>query len=409
MRILWQNEHYPDVIKGGGGAINTYYITKCLAELGHSVEIVARGSRNGVITRDDHAGISIFRMPGLGLPGPLWPIWPLLEPRYLRPILAPVLSPFNGFVCVDAAYAICMKQLFPRVPLVFRVEGTRKGYEAAVPSDGEEKNRLPDIKRRILERLLAFENDFMDKRAWNQCDAAVVKSEFMKKDLLDLYRVPERKIHVIPNGVDFCRYSSAQPGCLASELRDHDEDRLVILYCGRLVKMKNLPYLFRAVSLMRRKAQCVTVVLGDGEEKESLQMEARALGIASQVKFLGHTEHVENYFAASDIFVLPSTYEPFGNALLEAMSAGLPCLALRPDFVNVRNASREIISDGETGYLVDPNNPGELAAKLDYLVSHPEQRKNAGQQGKALIRTKFSWTQCASRYVELLQQCSREG
>src|SRR4029077_14274009 len=97
----------------------------------------------------------------------------------------------------------------------------------------------------------------------------------------------------------------------------------------------------------------------------------------------------------SDIFVLSSIFEPFGFALVEAMAAGLPCVALRPDFLKIRTAMAEHISDGQTGYLVDGTDPADLASKLDLLAADPETRKRMGEAGQIVCKTKYTWESCA--------------
>lgn len=403
LRILWQNEHYPDVVKGGGGAINTYYIVTALQRLGHNPVILARGPHGVGIFRESVNGTSVIRFSPPTIPDPLWPLWPLLEPHYLQKAITEIVTPFDMFVCVDAPYALSIKRLYPRRPLIFRVEGTRKSYEASVaPPPREARWSLEERKQQFFGRLLVLENDLMDRLAWRRCDAIVVKSEFMKRELLTVYGVPPEKIHVVPNGVDFNRYAFAQATQQTLDrLGNPDGTKVVITFCGRLVRMKNLSYLLRAFARMRFRNCCVLALVGEGDERKALEEETQRLGIASQVRFLGYTQRVEEFLAASDIFVLPSTYEPFGNALLEAMAAGLPCVALRPDFKKVRTASPEIIVHDETGYLVDSQDPDDLSRTLDRLAGDPSLRRRIGETAQRYCRDTYSWHTCAQQYVEL--------
>ena len=99
---------------------------------------------------------------------------------------------------------------------------------------------------------------------------------------------------------------------------------------------------------------------------------------------------------------MPSVYEPFGNALLEAMAAGLPSIALRPGLANVRTAANEILNDLRTGFLVSGESPEELAQKLDLLVSNPQLRAEVGSAGQIVCRNKYNWSACASQYLDIL-------
>jgi glycosyltransferase involved in cell wall biosynthesis len=402
-RVLWQNEHYPDPVKGGGGAINTYYIVKELAGLGCDPLILAQGDKNGGGREEDVGGTRVLRVSPRRPPDALWPIWPVLSAAYLRQTLTGITRQFAGFVCIDAPYALSLKRLHPNRPLVCRIEGTAKGYRAAISDDCPPITTLADRRVDFLRRFLFWQNDLCDRLAWRRSDALVVKSQFMRDDVTRLYGIRPEKIHVIPNGVDHERYASARPSPRTLEdMGNADRNKIVITYCGRLVKMKNLSFLLQAYATMRLRKRCVVVLVGEGDQRAPLANEARSLGIGAGVRFVGHTTRVEEYLAASDVFVLPSTYEPFGNALLEAMAAGLPCLALRPDGLTVRTASAEIIADGVSGYLVDGRDPNDLAAKLDLLCREPSLRLRLGQAGRRIAAERFSWRRCAEAYLELL-------
>jgi glycosyltransferase involved in cell wall biosynthesis len=166
--------------------------------------------------------------------------------------------------------------------------------------------------------------------------------------------------------------------------------------------MKNVSFLLKAFALMKYKQKAVVTIVGEGEQRETLQKEARALGIADQTRFVGYSSEVEKFLAAADIFVLSSVYEPFGNALIEAMAAGVACVALRPDLVRIKTASNEILTDNENGFLVAGDSPSELSAKLDYLVCNPDVRKKIGKAGQDTCKNRYDWTRCAAQYLELL-------
>jgi glycosyltransferase involved in cell wall biosynthesis len=409
LNILWQNEHYPDPIKGGGGAVNTFYIVRAMESLGHDVEILARGSQSGGPIREEFKGTKIIRAETPRPPDFLWPIWQLLEPYELRKVLNPIGYRFDAFFCIDAPYALSLKRLYPSRPLIFRVEGTTKGHNKAVSHVPLNGTSLSEQKRRLLRKMLILESDLVDRVAWRRCDAIVVKSEFMKNDLISLYRVPRNKIHIIPNGVDFVRYANVKvrPELLA-RIGNADRNKVVIAFAGRLVRMKNVPYLLAAFARMRERKRCMLIILGEGDQRDDLERLAGELSIAEDVKFVGHADRVEDYLAVSDIFVLPSTYEPFGNALIEAMAAGLPCIALRPDFHKIRLASTEILDHGQTGFLVDPADASDLAVRLDELAADPSVRRRIGQAAQKDCQSKYDWDNCARAYLDLTETLMRD-
>jgi glycosyltransferase involved in cell wall biosynthesis len=405
MNILWQNEHYPDVVKGGGGAVNTYYIVRSMLTLGHNVLILSQGGEQESLKNEHVNGTPVLRMPKPRLPGKLWPLWPCLESYYLRRPLSDICGPFDGFVAIDAPYALTMKRLYPSRPLVYRVEATVRSHAAAVPDDPRTRGfSFNEQKLNALSKIMTYENELVEQLAWKKCDALVVKSEFMRSELLKLYNLKTDKVHVVPNGVDYARYAEAKPSAATIErLGKNGTGKVVIVYCGRLVRMKNVDFLLRGFARMRTKDRCLLVIIGDGEERINLEKEAATLEIAGDVRFIGKTDRVEEFFAAADIFVLPSTYEPFGNALVEAMAAGRPCVVLRPDGVQIRTASAEIIDDGQSGYFVKPD-PSDLATRLDSLVLNPGLRRVVGKRAQLVCYERYNWGKCAGEYVRLLKE-----
>ena len=90
------------------------------------------------------------------------------------------------------------------------------------------------------------------------------------------------------------------------------------------------------------------------------------------------------------------------------MAAGLPCLALRPDFKKIRLASAEILDDGETGFLVNPADASDLAARLDQLAADSAMRRRMGQAAQIVCERKYNWESCARAYLDLAQSIMRD-
>lgn len=404
MKILWQTEHYPDARKGGGSVTNTRYISEELRRLDHDVTILANG-RGQAMPGAAGADRDVMRLTPPRLPDRLWPIWPLLEPLALRKPLAAFSEVFDAFVCHDPGHSLALKHLHPARPVVCRVVGAARIHDACVAPRLKTKRTVLGWSRQGTSRLMALLDDQLDLRAWLKADALVVQSEFMKRDVAALYGIPTERIRVIPSGVDHERFARAQPGAaIRALIGDPLLDRTIVTFCGRLVPMKNVSYLLQGLAAMRQRHRCLLLIAGDGGERPRLEGEARQLGVGQDVRFLGHTERVDEILALSDLFVLPSVYEPFANALLEAMAAGLPCLALRPDFRAVRTSGTEIVRDGDTGFLVNPNDPRDLADRLDFFVTHPPERKAMGARAQQWCGQTYSWTTCARRYLLVLEE-----
>lgn len=194
--------------------------------------------------------------------------------------------------------------------------------------------------------------------------------------------VPRAHITVIPNGVDAARFASATP---AREALGVNGASAVIGSVGCLAPRKDYGTLLEALALLRERHPGVRLVLvGDGPERAALERRAQALELGSRVRFLGERPDVERLLPAMDVFVLSSREEGIPNALLEAMAAGRPAVA------TAVGGTREILADGETGWLVPASSPPALAAALDDALSHPEEARRRGARAGAVARERLS-------------------
>ena len=110
---------------------------------------------------------------------------------------------------------------------------------------------------------------------------------------------------------------------------------------------------------------------------------------------------LDQLFTESAVFAMPSFCEPFGLAIIEAMSHGLPVIGSTVD------AMHEIIREGETGYLVEPGNAEELAGRLIELLSSSELCRVMGEAGRARVKTSFLWSQVVDRIEQDLREVAR--
>lgn len=173
-------------------------------------------------------------------------------------------------------------------------------------------------------------------------------SEQCKREVQHYYDVPDRRIEIIYNGVDLSEFHPDNREAFRTEIRqkhDADPDDFVVLFVGSGFLRKGLPYLLEGIGQMDTPPQLW--VAGNGDIS-GYSGKATSLGIDDQTLFLGAKDQIERYYAAADVFVLPSVYEPFGTVVLEAMASGLPVL------VSNEAGASEIITNGEEGYSLDP-------------------------------------------------------
>ena len=171
-----------------------------------------------------------------------------------------------------------------------------------------------------------------------------------------------------------------------------------MLYAGRLRTRKAVAVLVEAFATVHRRAPPARLRLaGDGEQRPALEAQVRRLGLAGVVVFEGAVPHhrMPELYAAADVFCLPSLYEGFPLAILEAMAAGLPVVATRVA------GNPEAVDDGVHGRLVEAEDAAALAAALLDLIEDPEGRQRMGRQARRRVEEEFSIERIGAAYREL--------
>ena len=176
------------------------------------------------------------------------------------------------------------------------------------------------------------------------------------------------------------------------------EKKKAFVSVGRLEKVKGYDLLIQAFSLISDKVPEWTLTLfGHGDEREALQKQAESFHIADKVEFAGEDLHAFLKARECEVFVLSSRSEGMPNSLLEAMAAGLACVAF-----DCQNGPRELITHGENGLLVSAENVDELAAGMLLLAQNDEMRQKLAIQaqnirfGHSPEQTALSWSRYAN-------------
>jgi L-malate glycosyltransferase len=256
--------------------------------------------------------------------------------------------------------------------------------------------RLARVPRVVIEEISDGENRSKRAQALFRLyallsDECIAVSHYAKQQLVDT-GIPERRIRVIVNGVSAPNLpSEAGRAELRAEWNIGEGD-LVVCTIGRLHnEHKRLTDLIEAVALAQRSdARLKLLIVGGGNERPALEQHAERQGIAERVTFTGYQTDVGLALSVADVFALASARESFGLVAVEAMLAGLPVVATSV------GGLREIVADGETGYLVPPFAPDRFAQALLELCASAELRRRMGDAGRVRGEARFS----AQRYVE---------
>ncbi len=218
--------------------------------------------------------------------------------------------------------------------------------------------------------------------------------------LVNRIKLPTTKVTLINNGVADTGPASAERKLEARENLGIRPDDFIIGSCGRLLdEHKRFSDLIHAFVRVRQQVgNARLLIIGDGPDEAMLRGLAGQLGVSDDVLFAGYQGETRPYYDIMDIFALASAHEAFGLVLVEAMHAGLPVVATRVGGIPT------VVRHGETGFLVEPKDPAELAEKLLVLTNDSSLRKSMGRVGHERAKAEFG----AGRYVRLfdeLYQC----
>jgi len=219
-----------------------------------------------------------------------------------------------------------------------------------------------------------------------------------REELDEVHRLglhPRHGVYHVGNGIDLRRFRP--------RLAPPRNARSVILCVARFEPVKNQGMLLHALAALRARQAPVLWLVGDGPCRARYAREAQRLGLADRVKFLGYRYDIPELVAAADVAVLTSLKEGIPRALMEAMAVGVPVVA-----TDVKG-SREVVVDGQTGFLVPLGDTQALAGRLSQLLDSPALRRDLGARGVEHARRHFDEERIVERLVGLyrvaLQAC----
>jgi glycosyltransferase involved in cell wall biosynthesis len=224
----------------------------------------------------------------------------------------------------------------------------------------------------------------------------VAVAEDVRRFLADRIGVPREKLRTIYNGIDVKTACCADDGVRVRHELGIPERTPVLGTIANLYPVKGHTFLLKAAAEVARAVPlAVWLLAGRGRLLGELEDEARRLGIADQVRFLGFRDDAAALLQAVNVFILPSLSEGLPVAVLEAMAAGKPVVATDV------GGNREVIVDGQTGFLVPPRDAGALAARTITLLTDKSLADRYGAEGQARVREEFSLERMVSAYEEL--------
>lgn len=233
------------------------------------------------------------------------------------------------------------------------------------------------------------------------CQVIMANSEMVKKQIMDHYAVDPNKIVVIHNGVDTSKFNIQAREKYRTSIRKEygiDSHRPVIIFVSHDFKLKRLDTVLQAMTLLDEKY--MLLVVGNGKKKSYVEWVEKN-HLDKRVLFLGPKKDMEKYYAAADISVLPTIYDAFANVCLEAMASGLPVITTKT------NGFAEVITEGEDGFILENQNPNELANKIKLL--EPETESSKMKKSAAARALDFTTEKHISQVVKLYEKTTVAG
>ena len=243
----------------------------------------------------------------------------------------------------------------------------------------------------------------IEKQAAQNADLVVTISKYSEKKTIDLYRVNPARIRIVPNGVDPERFKpAADADCTRLKERLGVGDRQMVLFVGRLIPRKGLPYLIEAAkTIVKERSETLFVIAGDGPLKSKLAAEVKQANLARNFAFVGDVSEADLplLYGCADVFAFPSIQEGQGIALLEAQACAKPVVAFNLSGVN------EAVVDQETGLLVKPESD-ELSHAILRLLGNESLRQKMGNAGRTRITNELTWDICAQKMLSVYREAA---
>ena len=402
--FVWE---YPPKLVGGLG---TYadYITREFVGLGHDVTVFTLNSGE-LKTREVMKGVEVHRPKNVDASN----VFPMFVTEDLKKwgtnirffndiFIHNNLSAakfINEFVkkeghCFDA---VCVYDWLSsisgiiiknetKVPVVFHVHSTEFGRSGGHGSG-------------VVSHL--------ESAAGEAADRVITVSHAMREDLTR-HGWPKSKISVVWNGIDPKRYDPKK--CREEDVEKIREkygvknDESMLFFLGRLTWVKGVRNLVQAMpSILREYPKAKLVILGKGEQQNDVTETASRLGISDKVvscfEFIPEEERILHY-AASDVCIFPSTYEPFGIVSLEAMSMAKPVVVGAHGVVGFRE---QVLPSGQdqNGIHVNGGDPADIAWGVKQVLKDPQRAKKWGANARKHILQYFTWTKAAEQTLEI--------
>jgi N-acetyl-alpha-D-glucosaminyl L-malate synthase BshA len=228
-------------------------------------------------------------------------------------------------------------------------------------------------------------------------DAVTAVSEYLRAETDRVFGAL-RPIDVVPNFVDPDRFTPGRDPVRRAALAKTGQS--LLLHVSNFRPVKRALSCVDVLAAVRKERDAVLVMVGDGPDRAACEDRARRLGIRDCVRFLGSQAEVERLLPLADLFLLPSEYESFGLAVLEAMACGTVPLAF------ASGGLPEVVTSGEDGLLLPPHEDAAMARAALELLGDDARRKAMGEAARASAVTRFATSKVVPLYEEVYRRAA---
>jgi len=394
MKINYICQSYPPMISGA--AVVVERLAMGMAKRGHEILVIAASDTGNSYTKDQ-LRLKIVRLPSVVNPKRAqqrfvpWPTRDLIaEIKGFGPDVIHIHDVLN----LGVSGLLVGRTL--EIPVISTIHQLPWFVSAYLPD-------IPGLKP-LTESSLWMYSRWLD----NQCQQMIVPTQTIANTIEQFGHFETTPIS---NGINLEKYSpySSDPREKERLISKYQLDPLkpIVLHVGRLDADKNVEVVIRAAANVLAKTDSQLLIVGDGENKKSLERLAIRLGIDDRSHFPGFVDpkgDLPGIYRLGSVFTTASEIETQGLVLLEAMASGLPVVAVRATCIH------ELVKDSVNGYLVHPGSSTELARKIAALVSDPTKAKRMGIASIKIAQAhniRFSLNQHENLYKSTIQDFIR--
>ena len=255
----------------------------------------------------------------------------------------------------------------------------------------------------LVDSIAKLYTNTLGKFILSSYDELVVLSNKLTEDAINL-GVPEEKVRAIPIGVDFDQFNPHVDGSDLKIKLHIKEDEKVLLFVGRLALVKRIDILIDLTKrLLSDGFKIKTIIVGDGAYSDYYEKLAKP--IEENILFVGLVpkQEIHEYFAISDVLILPSLSEGLPNVLLEASACGKPIVATNTGGIS------DIVIHGETGFLAESNNVDSFAHYVKLLLNDEDLSTELGRNAYEHTKEKFNWADITKEYESVYEKVGCDG